>query len=186
MQYPSFYQEHPGKNSLASYLTTFLKNQSITPLVLSATEVGILKLLQPTATKAQTSLVLKFLDSNTVEESTNTTYGQILQNLTDIAVYASGILVPKNYIYNEYETSAINGSQYGYYVSPANTLVQDAHKANLQVFVYDFANDAFPSAYNYSFDSVLDALSYIGDSFQIDGFLTDFPTTSSEAISEFV
>jgi hypothetical protein len=86
LQYPTFYQEHPGKNSLASYLTTFLK--AYTPLYLSATEVGILKLLLPTASNSSTNLVLKFLEKTTVEESTNTTYGAILTNLADIALYA--------------------------------------------------------------------------------------------------
>lgn len=183
MQYPTFYQEHPGKNSLASYLTTFLK--AYTPYYLSATEVGILKLLQPTATRTRTYLVFKFLEKNTVEESTNTTYGTILNNLADIATYADGILVPKSYIFAERQTSATNSAEFGYYVDGASTLVQDAHRAHLEIFVYEFANDDFPSSYNYSFDPVLDALSYIGDSFQIDGFLTDFPTTASEAISEF-
>jgi glycerophosphoryl diester phosphodiesterase len=184
LQYPTFYQEHPGKNSLASYLTTFLK--AYTPLYLSATEVGILKLLLPTASNSSTNLVLKFLEKTTVEESTNTTYGAILTNLADIALYADGILVPKDYIYTPRVTAATNGSEYGYYVDGASTLVQDAHKAGLEVFVYDFANDAFPSSYNYSFDPVLDALSYIGNSFQIDGYLSDFPTTAAEAISEFL
>lgn len=154
---------------------------------MSATEVGILKLLKPTASRTGTALVLKFLETNRVEESTNTTYGAILKNLTDVATYASAILVPKSYIYTQVQTSATNSSKsFGYYVSGATTLVQDAHRARLEVFVYGFANDLFPSSYNSSFDPVLDAVSYIGNSFQIDGFLTDFPTTTAEAISEFL
>ncbi|KAG0561173.1 hypothetical protein KC19_9G042500 [Ceratodon purpureus] len=181
VEYPSFYQQHPGKNSLASYLTTFLK--AYKPAYVSATEVGILKLLQLTATRTQTYLVLKFLDKTAVEESTNTTYGAILSNLADVATYASGILVPKSYIYATRVTPATTGSEFGYFVDGASTLVQEAHKANLEVFVYGFANDVFPSSYNYSFDPVFDSLSYIGNSFQIDGFLTDFPNTASEAIN---
>lgn len=182
LQYPTFYQQHPGKNSLASYLTTFLKDYQ--PFYMSATEVGILKLLAPTASRTFTNLCLKISGVDVVEESTNTTYGQILANLTDIATYAQGILVPRELIYPR--IYPYNDSTYGYYTQPATTFVQDAHKAKLEVFVYDFANDNFPSSYNYSFDPVREVVSYIGDTFTVDGVLSDFPTTVAEAISEFL
>lgn len=68
------------------------------------------------------------------------------------------------------------------YLRPATSLVQDAHAAKLSVFVYDFANDNYPSSYNYSYDSVREYLGYLGDNFTVDGFVTDFPTTAAEAI----
>ena len=146
------------------------------PDYLSATEVNILRLLAPTAAKTQTALIFKVLGLDMVEESTNATYGHIMSNLTYIATFAHGILVPKELVY-----SVDNSTEY---LRPATTLVQDAHAANLTVFVYGFANDNYPSSYNYSYDSVREYLGYMGDNFTVDGFLTDFPTTAAEAIRE--
>lgn len=152
---------------------------------MSATEVGILKLLVPTASRSATRLVLKFLSTDLIEESTNSTYGQILTNLTDIATFAGGILVPKEFIYPTVPLSNGSVSGYGYYSGNPTTLVQDAHNANLEVFVYGFANDIYPSSYNNSFDPVLESLNYVGDSFTVDGIVSDFPSTVAEAICEY-
>jgi len=175
LQYPSFFQQHPGKNSLASYLTDLLASPS-SPAYLSATEVGILRLIGPTARRSRTSLILKVLDPNTVEQSTNTTYGTLLQNLLEIRTYASGILVPKNLIW------PINDKTQ--YLQAHTNLVEDAHKAKLAVYAYDFANDQYPNSFNYSFDPIAEYLAYVGQAdFSVDGVLTDFPSTASEAIS---
>jgi glycerophosphoryl diester phosphodiesterase len=157
---------------LSNYLTGFLRVYY--PDYLSATEVNILRLLAPTAAETNTQLIFKVLDSSMVEESTNETYGHILSNLTYIATFASGILVNKDLVYSVDPATE--------YLRPATSLVQDAHAANLTVFVYDFANDNYPSSYNYSYDSVREYLGYLGDNFTVDGFLTDFPTTAAEAI----
>jgi hypothetical protein len=138
--------------------------------------VGILKLIGPTARRSRTSLILKVLDPNTVEQSTNTTYGTLLQNLMEIRTYASGILVPKNLIW------PINDKTQ--YLQAHTNLVQDAHKAKLAVYAYDFANDQYPNSFNYSFDPIAEYLAYVGQAdFSVDGVLTDFPSTASEAIS---
>lgn len=179
VEYPTFYQQHPGKNSLASYLTTFIKD--LAPYYMSATEVGILKLLAPTAARTNTYLCLKISGLDTIEESTNTTYKQILSNLTDVATYAQGLMVPRDFIYPR--VNPYNDSIHGYYTLAATAFVQEAHSANLEVYVYDFANDNFPSSYNYSFDPVLEVVNYIGDTFTVDGVLSDFPTTAAEAIN---
>lgn len=160
---------------MASYLTTFLGSHR--PSFLSATEVGILRLLRNTAAKSKTSLIFKVLQSDLVEESTNTTYGELLQNLTNIATFATGILIRKELIFPVDNNT-------NYVQSPTN-LVQAAHKANLEVFVYRFANDDYPSSFNYSYDPVREYVDYIGNTFNVDGFLTDFPTSASEAISKF-
>jgi glycerophosphoryl diester phosphodiesterase len=175
VEYPSFFQQHPGKNSLASYLTDLLASPS-SPAYLSATEVGILRLIGPTARRSRTSLILKVLDPNTVEQSTNTTYGTLLQNLMEIRTYASGILVPKNLIW------PINDKTQ--YLQAHTNLVEDAHKAKLSVYAYDFANDQYPNSFNYSFDPIAEYLAYVGQAdFSVDGVLTDFPSTASEAIN---
>jgi glycerophosphoryl diester phosphodiesterase len=177
LQHASFYQQHPGKNSLASYLTNLVASPHISPAYLSATEVGILKLIGPTAKTSGTTLILKILQPTDVEQSTNTTYGTLLQNLTDIRTYASGILVPKTLIWPIDNTTL--------YLQVHTSLVQDAHKAQLSVYAYDFANDQYPNSYNYSFDPIAEYLAYVGQpDFSVDGVLTDFPSTASEAISK--
>lgn len=176
VEHASFYQQHPGKNSLASYLTNLVASPHISPAYLSATEVGILKLIGPTAKTSGTTLILKILQPTDVEQSTNTTYGTLLQNLTDIRTYASGILVPKTLIWPIDNTTL--------YLQVHTSLVQDAHKAQLSVYAYDFANDQYPNSYNYSFDPIAEYLAYVGQpDFSVDGVLTDFPSTASEAIN---
>ncbi|KAI5383814.1 hypothetical protein KIW84_070969 [Lathyrus oleraceus] len=90
--------------------------------------------------------------------------------------FASGILVPKGYIW------PIDAAGY---LQPHTTLVSDAHKAGLEVDASDFAND-FVSSFNYSYDPLAEYLQFIdnGD-FSVDGVLTDFPITPSEAIDCF-
>ncbi|KAI5404780.1 hypothetical protein KIW84_051805 [Lathyrus oleraceus] len=90
--------------------------------------------------------------------------------------FASGILVPKGYIW------PIDAAGY---LQPHTTLVSDAHKAGLEVDASDFAND-FVSSSNYSYDPLAEYLQFIdnGD-FSVDGVLTDFPITPSEAIDCF-
>ncbi|KAG0480761.1 hypothetical protein HPP92_011619 [Vanilla planifolia] len=67
----------------------------------------------------------------------------------------------------------------------ATTLVANAHGLGLEVYVYGFAND-MPGSYNYSYDPVSEYLQFIDNSkFSVDGVLTDFPSTASEAIACF-
>ncbi|CAF1901784.1 unnamed protein product [Brassica napus] len=86
------------------------------------------------------------------------------------------ILVPKSYIF------PLDDKQY---LLPPTSLVHDAHKAGLQVYVSGFSNDA-NIAYNYSFDPVSEYLSFMdnGD-FSVDGVLSDFPITASASIDCF-
>ncbi|KAK4479483.1 hypothetical protein RD792_014997, partial [Penstemon davidsonii] len=90
-----------------------------------------------------------------------------------IKTFASGILVPKEYIW------PIDAARI---LQPATSLVQDAHKIGLAVYASDFANDNFIS-YNYSFDPTKEYLQFVDNSqFSVDGVLTAFPSTASEAI----
>lgn len=173
-QYPTFYQQHPGNNSLASYLTTFLS--TYVPTFLSATEVEILRMLGPRALKSNTNLVFKVLQPEMIEESTNTSYGTLLKNMTNIASFAQGILVPKNLIW-----PIDNGTNY---LQPHTNIVQTAHAAKLYVFAYTFANDEAVFSFNYSYDPIQEYLGYIGDTMTVDGVVTDFPVTAAEAISK--
>lgn len=164
LQFPEFFQEYPAPNSLLSYLTSFLKTNKVQ--YLSVTNSSILKLIAPTN---GTRLVLKLLDYDGLVDP-------LFQNLTDIATYAQGVLVPNSYVIPK------NFTGYGVYEGQATTAVQDAHKAGLEIFVYGFANDRQPYIYNYSKDPVLEVLSYVGDSFTADGIVTDFPNTAATAI----
>ena len=52
----------------------------------------------------------------------------------------------------------------------------------LEVFASDFQND-IPISFNYSYDPVAEYLNFIdNENFSVDGVLSDFPLTSSEAI----
>ena len=100
-----------------------------------------------------------------------------LKNLTFIKKFASGILVPKGYIWPVDKDL---------YLQPHTSLVSDAHKEGLQVFVSDLVNDV-PFSYNFSYDPVAECLSFIDNgTFSVDGVLSDFPVTPSAATSKFL
>jgi glycerophosphoryl diester phosphodiesterase len=122
-----------------------------------------------------TKLLYRFLDETAIDPSTNLTYGSMLANLTLVKTFASGILVPKTFIW---PVSPDN------YLLPHTSIVDDAHKAGLEVYAADFAND-LKLSYNYSYDPLAESLSFIDNgAFSVDGMLTDFPVTPSEAIGE--
>lgn len=127
--------------------------------------------------KARTKLIFKFEGADAVEPTTNQTYSSVLKDLSSVKSYASGILVPKEYIW------PVNKNQY---LLTPTTVVEDAHKQGLEVYVYGFAND-IPGSYNYSYDPTAEYLQFIDNSeFSVDGVITDFPPTASEAIGETI
>ena len=122
----------------------------------------------------KTKLVFRFLERDEVDPSINQTYGSLLKNLTSIKTFASGILVPKGYIWPVDPTSL--------YLRTHTSLVYDAHKVGLEVFASDFQND-IPISFNYSYDPVVEYLNFIdNENFSVDGVLSDFPLTPSEDI----
>ncbi|XP_058218835.1 glycerophosphodiester phosphodiesterase GDPDL3 [Rhododendron vialii] len=125
---------------------------------------------------SRTKLVFRFLGQDEVEPSINQTYGSLSRNLATIKAFASGILVPKSYIWPVDENL---------YLQPHTSLVLDAHAEGLEVFASDFANDV-PFAYNFSYDPVAEYLSFIDNGeFSVDGVISDFAITPTEAISCF-
>ncbi|GMP65178.1 hypothetical protein CsSME_00026094 [Camellia sinensis var. sinensis] len=142
---------------------------------MSSPEVNFLKSIlnrKPSTTK----LVFRFLGAAEVEPSTNQTYESLSKNLTFIKTFASGILVPKSYIW------PVDASQY---LMPHTSIVLDAHKEGLEIFASDFANDN-SLAYNFSYDPVAEYLAFIDNgNFSVDGVISDFPVTPSEAIACF-
>ncbi|XP_052181862.1 glycerophosphodiester phosphodiesterase GDPDL6-like [Diospyros lotus] len=170
IQYASFYAQR--KLDPALYVEMALRILKIN--YISSPEVGFLKTLNLKVNKAKTKLVFRFLETDTVEPTTNQTYGSLLKNLSAVTSFASGILVPKGYIWPVSKDM---------YLKPATALVADAHKQGLQVYASDFANDIVAS-YNYSYDPTAEYLQFIDNSqFSVDGVLTDFPSTASESVA---
>ncbi|KMZ69106.1 putative Glycerophosphoryl diester phosphodiesterase [Zostera marina] len=172
IQHDLFYTQH--NLSMKNYLTSISRKSIIN--YVSSPEVEFLKSINPLFKKTKTNLIFRFLGSNLIEPSTKQTYGSLLKNLTFVKTFASGIIVPKDYIWPV--TADL-------YLLPYTSVVLDAHKMGLQVFASDFANDAL-IAYNYSYDPVSEYLNFVDNGkFSVDGVLTDYPITASEAIGCF-
>jgi glycerophosphoryl diester phosphodiesterase len=171
MQYDLFYNQF--KLSPASYVQKAMRSMRIN--YLSSAEIGFLKNMNGKVNTARTKLVFQALGADEIEPTTNKTYSKLLQDLASIKLFATGILVPKEYIWPV---------QAGMYLGAPTTLVSDAHKQGLEVYASGFANDFFAS-YNYSYDPTSEYLQFVDNSkFSVDGVLTDFSPTASEAIGE--
>ncbi|CAD5190909.1 glycerophosphodiester phosphodiesterase GDPDL3-like [Musa acuminata AAA Group] len=143
------------------------------PSYVSSPEVGFLSSIVGRFRTSKTKLIFRFLGEDTIEPSTNVTYGSLLKNLTFVKTFASGILIPKYYIWPVTSSG---------YLESYTSVVMDAHREGLEVFASEFANDALFS-YNYSYDPLAEVLSFIDNGiFSVDGVVTDFPITASEAI----
>ncbi|XP_019098148.1 PREDICTED: glycerophosphodiester phosphodiesterase GDPDL1-like [Camelina sativa] len=172
VQHDAFYEQH--NLSMSSFLVSVSRTVSID--FISSPEVNFFKKITGRFKLNGPSFVFQFLGKEDFEPTTNRTYGSILSNLTFVKTFASKILVPKSYIF------PLGDKQY---LLPPTSLVQDAHKAGLEVYVSGFANDV-DLAYNYSYDPVSEYLSFVdnGD-FSVDGMLSDFPLTASASIDCF-
>lgn len=171
LKHDAFYTQH----NLSVRNVVLSASRKIVFSYISSAEVAFLRSITTRFNPKTTKLVFRFLGQGDTEPSTNQTYGLLLKNLTFIKSFASGILVPKGYIW------PVDASLY---LQPHTTLVSDAHKAGLEVFASDFTNDV-PSSFNYSYDPLAEHLQFVdnGD-FSVDGVLTDFPVTPFEAIGK--
>uniref|UniRef100_A0A6V7QXH6 glycerophosphodiester phosphodiesterase n=1 Tax=Ananas comosus var. bracteatus TaxID=296719 RepID=A0A6V7QXH6_ANACO len=171
VQHDIFYKEH--NLSMRNFIISVSKQVVVN--YVSSPEVGFLKSIAPRVS-SKTKLIFRFLDETLYDPSTNQTYNSLLRNLTFVKTFASGILVPKNYIWPV--------SPDNYLLPPNTSVVTDAHKAGLEIYAADFANDNLFS-YNYSFDPLAEYLSFIDNGeFSVDGVVSDFPITPSEAIGK--
>ncbi|KAB1224995.1 putative glycerophosphoryl diester phosphodiesterase 2 [Morella rubra] len=171
IQHDAFFTQH--NLSMRSFVLSV--SRSVVVNYISSPEVSFLRSIVTRFSPKVTKLVFRFLGKEDIEPSTNQTYDSLLKNLTFIKTFASGILVPKAYIWPVDVTL---------YLEPHTSVVVDAHKVGLEVFASDFANDV-PSSYNYSYDPVSEYLAFIDTDFSVDGVLSDFPITPSEAIDCF-
>ncbi|KAK4275377.1 hypothetical protein QN277_018469 [Acacia crassicarpa] len=172
IQHDAFYTKH--NLSMRSFILSVSRSVVIT--YISSTEVNFLRSIATQFNRRTTKLVFRFLRQEDTEPSTNQTYGSLLKNTTFIKSFASGILVPKEYIW---PVDARN------YLKPRTSLVLDAQKEGLEVFASDFVSDV-PLSFNYSYDPLAEYLQFIDNGeFSVDGVLSDFPITASEAIDCF-
>ncbi|NP_001170117.1 Glycerophosphodiester phosphodiesterase GDPDL3 [Zea mays] len=171
VQHPIFYKQRDL--DMSSYI------HSIRKLVrmdyISSPEIGFLRNISARV-RRRTKLVFSFLDKKLLDHSVNQTYGSLARNLTFVRSVASGILVPKDYIW---PVTADN------YLLPSTSIVTEAHEAGLEIYASGFVNDkAVP--FNYSYDPLAEYLNFVGDGgFSVDGVLSDYPITASEAIGCF-
>ncbi|XP_028758491.1 glycerophosphodiester phosphodiesterase GDPDL4 [Neltuma alba] len=172
IQHDMFYSQH--NLSMRNFVHSV--SRKVVVKYISSPEVSFLRGIAARFNPNITKLVFRFMGQDDMEPSTNQTYGTLQKNLTFIRTFASGIIVPKSYIW------PVDASSY---LQPHTTLVSDAHKAGLEVFASDFTND-IPISYNYSYDPLAEYLQFIdnGD-FSVDGVLSDFPITPSEAVGCF-
>ncbi|KAL3612156.1 hypothetical protein D5086_003176 [Populus alba] len=172
IQHDAFFTQH--NLSMRNYVLSLSRRVVINHL--SSPEVGFLRSIVKRFNLNITKLVFRFLEPNVIEPSTNETYGSLSNNFTFIKTFASGILIPKSYIW------PLDASNY---LQPHTSIVSDAHKAGLEVFVSDFYNDV-PLSYNYSYDPVTEYLNFVDYvDFSVDGVLSDFPVTPSATIDCF-
>lgn len=169
LQHDIFFSQH--NLSMRNYVLSV--SRKVVVNYISSPEVAFLNSIKARVSPSATKLVFRFLGQDDTEPSTKQNYGSLLKNLTYIKTFASGILIPKTYIWPV--TPDL-------YLKAHTSIVLDAHKAGLTVFASDFVNDV-PLAYNYSYDPVSEYLNFVdnGD-FSVDGVLSDFPITPSEAI----
>ncbi|KAF5730509.1 putative glycerophosphoryl diester phosphodiesterase [Tripterygium wilfordii] len=168
IQHDAFFTQH--NLSMRSYVLSVSRRVVVN--YISSPEVAFLRSIASRFNPRITKLVFRFLGPNDVEPSTNQTYGSLLNNLTFIKTFASGILIPKYYIW------PVDASLY---IQPYTPVVLNAHKEGLEVFASDFTND-LPLSYNYSYDPASEYLYYIDNGkFSVDGVLSDFPITPSAA-----
>ncbi|VVB16408.1 unnamed protein product [Arabis nemorensis] len=169
VQYDAFYMEH--KLSAAEYLKS-MRFRGIN--VISSPEIGFLKSIGKDAGRAKTKLIFEFKDPEAIEPTTIKKYSELQKNLAAIKAFASGVIVPKDYIW------PLDSAKY---LKPATTFVIDAHKAGLEVYASGFAND-LRTSFNYSYDPSAEYLQFVDNGeFSVDGVITDFPPTASQAIT---
>ncbi|KAL5066231.1 hypothetical protein RYX36_027968 [Vicia faba] len=139
----------------------------------SSSDIGFLKSIAG-KTPRMTKVIFQLLNAMDVEASTKRPYGAIVKDLLTIKSFASGIMVPKDFIWPVKPDK---------YLGLPTTLVADAHKLGLEVYASGFANDIF-SSYSYNYDPTAEYLQFLDSKDCVDGVVTDFPATASNAISE--
>ncbi|KAF7806508.1 glycerophosphodiester phosphodiesterase GDPDL7-like [Senna tora] len=169
LNYEAFYTQRGIK--IQEFVLNAMRHYRID--FISSPEIGFLKSINGRVNQATTKVIFQLLDEKEVEPTTKQPFGSIAKDLATVKPFASGIMVPKEYIW------PIKPDKY---LGPPTTLVADAHKLGLEVYASGFANDLIAS-YNYSYDPVAEYLQFLDHDNSVDGFVTDFSSTASEAIA---
>ncbi|CAK8577272.1 unnamed protein product [Lathyrus sativus] len=122
-----------------------------------------------------TKVIFQLCNAIDVEPSTKQPYDAIVKDLLTIKSFAAGITVPKDYIWPVKPDK---------YLGHPTTLVAAAHKLGLEVYASGFANDLTLS-YSYNYDPTAEYLQFFDSKDSVDGAITDFPATTSNAIRCF-
>lgn len=170
VQNEAFYTQHGVK--VADNILDMLKAYKVD--FVSSSEIGFLKSINGKPNKA-TKVIFQLSGANEVEPTTKQPYSTIVKDLATIKSFASGIMVPKEYIWPVKPDK---------YLGLPTTLVADAHKLGLEVYASGFANDFF-SSYSYNYDPIAEYLQFIDKGDSVDGIVTDFPATAGMAIACF-
>ncbi|CAI0427420.1 unnamed protein product [Linum tenue] len=170
--YVQFFSEHKMN------MEDFIRQVPLTSKhCLSSPEIGFLKAMSDRKLPAGLKLYFAFHGKDAVEPTTKKTYGSIASDLAALKPIVAGIVVPKDYIWPVDKSN--------YLVAQPTTLVTDAHKLGLEVYASGFANDNV-LVYNYSYDPMAEYLNFISNGqFSVDGLITDFPPTATDAIMCF-
>ncbi|KAK7304793.1 hypothetical protein VNO77_42682 [Canavalia gladiata] len=171
VQYEAFYNQHGVK--LVDTVLELLRLYQID--FVSSPEIGFLRNIGGKVPKKETKVIFQLLNANDVEPTTNKPYGTVAKDLSTIKSFASGIMVPKEYIWPIIPNK---------YIDSPTTLLPDAHKLGLEVYASGFAND-FLLSYSYNYDPTVEYLQFIEKGDSVDGFVTDFAPTASNAITCF-
>ncbi|XWS27786.1 hypothetical protein CRYUN_Cryun25bG0010200 [Craigia yunnanensis] len=174
IQHDTFYAQH--NLSMRNFVVSVTRNVNVTVGYISSPEVAFLQSIATLFRRNATKLVFRFLGQKDVEPSTKQTYDSLLKNLTFIKTFASGIIVPKSYIW------PVDANLY---LLPSTSVVLDAHKEGLEVFASEFYNDV-PFSFSYSYDPLAEYLQFVDNgNFSVDGVISDFPITPAAAIDCF-
>ncbi|KAJ6863371.1 hypothetical protein NC652_040046 [Populus alba x Populus x berolinensis] len=165
VQYDAFYTEN--KQSVTNYIQKATRLQGVN--YISSPEIGFLKKIKGLVSKAKTKLVFTKMQLNPQPSKLMVQFWEILPQ----SRHSHLDCCPKRL------HMASN------YLEAPTSLVNDAHKLGLEVYASGFAND-FTTSYNYSYDPSAEYLQFIDNShFSVDGLVTDFPPTASEAVACF-
>ena len=170
VQNAGFYAEY-GLNAVENVLDIL----AACPIAfVSSSDIGFLKSIAGKTPK-MTKVIFQLLNAIDDEPSTQRPYGAIVKDLLTIKSFASGIIVPKDFIWPVKPDK---------YLGLPTTLVADAHKLGLEVYASGFANDVF-SSYSYNYDPTAEYLQFLDSKDCVDGVVTDFPATATNAIRCF-
>jgi glycerophosphoryl diester phosphodiesterase len=201
-KHPTYFQQQ-GINTSQLLIDTLVKNNFTDPsrIYIQSFEVSNLQNLKNTIMPAaKVNIPLIQLTGNSgkpydfVANNDSRTYADLVKpaGLVEVAKYAAGIGPDKRQIVpattvdknNDGKADDLNGdgqiSDADRVLGTPTSLIQDAHKAGLQVHLYTLRSDSFFLASDYQNDPTKEYKQFID--LGVDGFFTDFPDTGRSVL----